>query len=140
VIRRPRAADLAAAAGALGAAVALLAVPHDWHASQPLAASRAERLAAPVRSIGLDPRLFPAARRIIPPDGVYTILADRTLPWRIRDGLEAQAPLWLLPRRHTPSLTGAGWVISLGGDLGPSSRYVRIVHVGPRLDIGELQQ
>ena len=138
--RRPGAPRLAGAACALGAAFALLAVPHDWHAVHPLSASRAQRLAEPVRSIGLDPRLYPAARRIIPPDGVYTIVTDPALPWQTSHGLEAEGGFWLLPRRHTPDRSKAGWVISLGGKLGPRSRYVRIVHIGPRMDIAELRR
>jgi hypothetical protein len=141
--RRPRLAPaVASVVLALGTGVALLHLRSAWNLAHPLVRSRAVRLAGPLRSIDLDPRLYRAAERVIPRDGTYTIVTGphvHVSTSATLHGVLSQAPFWLLPRRHVDERS-ADWVISFGGDLGSHARYARIVHVARGMDIAQVKR
>jgi hypothetical protein len=104
--------------------------------------SEEERRLAPLRSVDLDPRLFVAAEKLLPPGAVYTVISGGGVDVSTPRTLEALRPLagfWLLPRRQTSFPRAAEWVLSFGGDLtAVGLKYRRIVPVARGMAIGEV--
>jgi hypothetical protein len=116
--------DLASAAAALLAAVALVAaverLPTSVRAAEALVAenaglSRLERELGPTRSFGLNPTLVLRADELLPRDAVFHVATGQGM----LSGHDAAAPFsayWLLPRRHTDDPRRAEWILSFGAD------------------------
>ena len=76
--------------------------------------SPTQRELAPVESFSMSPELFERARATLPPDAVYSVVVGDT-PETQELWHEAIPPLlryWLLPRRYTPDVRAADWVIT----------------------------
>lgn len=103
--------------------VALAYAPHDalslWrNARNGQATPRATRELGPALSVGiLDPNAVIAAKSVIPVHDSYYVVAGPNAPERTADArsyVSAWATLNLLPRRETPRIDQAQWVLSYG--------------------------
>lgn len=120
--------------------VALVYAPRDalslWrNARNGHATPRATRALGPALSVGiLDPAAVIAARSVIPPHDTYYVAAGPNAPERTSDAISYVSPwatLNLLPRRQTPRIDEAEWVIVYG-----ATRQSLGVRVGPAHTLG----
>jgi hypothetical protein len=118
-VTRDRSTAVAATVIALAFGSAIWQLPHvvrsDDHALRAASSSLIERDSAPADGFGLR-QVATAARHVLPPDALYTIVVG-SVPSPV-DSLTALAvysivPDSLLPRRYTPDLHTAEWVITL---------------------------
>ena len=118
---RPRAGGLDAAVALVGVVLAVVA----WQAPRTVAETarrladeaaraRLDRAVAPARSVDISVEALAGAQRLIPPDATYAIAIGETQPLLPvqREALPPLAAYWLLPRRYTPSVHDAEWVIA----------------------------
>lgn len=128
--------------------VALAFAPHDalslWrNARNGQATPRATRELGPALDVGiLAPNAVIAAARIIPANAIYYVAAGPAAPERTADAIPYVAPwatLNLLPRRMSPRIDEAQWLIAYGVD--PSSLGVRVgppTRVGPGVTVSRI--
>lgn len=121
--------------------VAVAYAPHDalslWrNARNGQATPRATRALGPALSVGiLDPNAVVAARNVIPLQDTYYVAAGPHAPERTADAMSyvsSWATLNLLPRRQTPRIDEATWVIVYGASRDSLGVRVGRAHVlGP---------
>lgn len=119
---------------------ALVYLPRDalslWrNARNGQATPRAARELAPALNVGiLDPAAMIAAARVIPVNDTYYAVGGPGAPERTADAVSYVGP-WatftLLPRRQTPRIDEAQWVIGYGAN--PAGLGVRL---GTRQSLG----
>lgn len=133
---------VAVAVGAMHLPVALWRVRAEirqLEASQPLA-----RELRGASYVGVDTRVFVAARRLLPKDATYAVLTGPDAPAPTPATLDAVRPFaafWLLPRHQTADPRRAEWVVSYGRPLAHSNRdYERIHDVAPAIWIAEVRR
>jgi hypothetical protein len=127
--------------------VAILAASALWHLPGEARRLRSDieagrrgavyRELQPVRTVGLDDRLFRAAPRLIPSGARFYVLTGPEAT--IEDPLVLRwAPRFaryqLLPRRLTSTVTTADWILSYGGRV-PAREVDRVYTVGPGLTV-----
>jgi hypothetical protein len=135
---------------ALAAALSFWALGHDArtvHAdiANGSTLSPLRRLLVPAEGVGLvNPRMFVAAAKAMPPDATYYVATGPGVPGATARSLGWVRPFasyWLLPRRRTDEIDEATWIFSYGADLssvGP--RYRRVVRLGPGVALGEVRR
>jgi hypothetical protein len=131
---------VAVAAVLVALVVAARDVPGELRAYDNAAAaaeSRSRDLSVTAQ-VGIDPRLFARAARLLPRDTHYFVAIPSSPD--IGDLVfQSLAPYALLPRRHTASTSGARWVLAYRVDprtLGVRVR--RVVRLGPDLTAAEV--
>ena len=101
-----------------------------------------DRELQPARTVGLDPRIFVAAERVIPADATYLVLTGNRASATDPDVLQwvrRFARYRLFPRRLAEQVDEADWILSYGADVRASGvEPSRIVRVGPGLSLVEV--
>jgi hypothetical protein len=103
-----------------------------------------ERQLNGARRVDVDTRVFVEAQRVLPADAQYAVVTGEQADISTPVTLSAVAPFagyWLLPRRRLVDPGAAEWIVSYGGDLSALGlEYVRILEVGPGINIAEVRR
>ena len=136
--------DAAIVMAVLALIAACSRVPHTarlgWKSAKTPANSVLNReLAAVVYA--QDPEMFLKAAQIIPRGATYSVVVGNSPPTSssFHEAIPLLFQYWLLPRRFTPNIHAASWVISYSH---PSEtlgiRYSREINIGPTTNIDKV--
>jgi hypothetical protein len=94
--------------------------------------------------MGVDTRIFVAARKYIPKDDVYLVVVGRTGPRRDQSELYTVprfAAWWLLPRRQTRTPSRADWILLYNAKPPAAGvKLKRIIRVGDEIAIAKARR
>jgi hypothetical protein len=96
---------------------------------------------APASSHGVSTQALELAAKTIPPDGHYAIVVGQQPPFdpSVANAVPSIVQYWLLPRRYTPNIKDASWILTYHAPsetlgltvaqeigLGPDANLVRV--------------
>jgi hypothetical protein len=136
--------EVAAVLAVLAVVAACSRVPqtirHGWTSiTAPVASVQNRELAAVIYA--QDPDMFLKAARIIPQGATYSVVVGDSPPTSsaFHEAIPLLFQYWLLPRRFTPDIHAASWVISYSHSSETLGiRYSEEINIGPTTNIDKV--